>query len=107
MVLENTVKSSLGRPQNRCVHRLLKELNIISTTVRRITLKYFGHIIRRDSDNMEQLEVYSKVEGLTCRGRFATLLIEQIKDLIATLLQSIIRLTTYREKWRYIVHNIT
>lgn len=51
---------------------ILNELNItdrLSTICRRRIFQYFGHVSRRNQDNLEKLIVQGKIERRRLRGR--------------------------------------
>lgn len=82
---------------------ILNELRIkdrLSTICRRRILQFFGHISRRENDNLERLIVQGKVEGKRPRGRSPTRWIDQIKEITGKSLQTNIRAAEDRQQWR-------
>ncbi|XP_071582447.1 uncharacterized protein [Temnothorax nylanderi] len=89
---------------------ILKELNItdrLSTICRRRVLQYFGHITRRNQDNLEKLIVQGKVEGKRPRGRSPSRWLDQIKDITGQPLQKNLREAEDRHCWRTVVRHCT
>ncbi|CAH2230531.1 jg8859 [Pararge aegeria aegeria] len=58
---------------NASILRQLKITRRLSTTCLKRTLEYFGHIARRDGDNLEKIVVTGKVEGKRPRIKSALL----------------------------------
>ncbi|XP_071554988.1 uncharacterized protein [Temnothorax nylanderi] len=89
---------------------ILKELNItdrLSTICRRRVLQYFGHITRRNQDNLEKLIVQGKVEGKRPRGRSPSRWLDQIKDITGQPLQKNLREAEDRHCWKTVVRHCT
>ncbi|KMQ81702.1 endonuclease-reverse transcriptase [Lasius niger] len=69
---------------------ILNELEIkdrLSTICRRGILRYFGHITRRDHNNLERLIVQGRIEGRRPRGRSPSRWIYQIKEITGKSIQ--------------------
>lgn len=89
---------------------ILNELRIkdrLSTICRRRILQFFGHISRRENDNLERLIVQGKVEGKRPRGRSPTRWIDQIKEITGKSLQTNIRAAEDRQQWRRSINQHT
>lgn len=89
---------------------ILNELNIqdrLSTICRRRILQYFGHITRRDKDNLEKLIVQGKVEGRRPRGRSPLRWLDQVKEFTGHTLQSNLRAAEDRQQWKNTINKCT
>lgn len=82
---------------------ILEELQITDNerllpTIQRRILKFFGHVIRRDS--IEKLIIQGKVEGRRKRGRSPVRFMDQIKTLTNLSVAEVMRTADDREAWR-------
>lgn len=71
----------------------------------RIT-KFFGHVERRDPDNLERLVVQGKVQGARPRGRSPKRWTDQIKELTGYSLNEASEKVRHRSRWRTVVDKI-
>lgn len=88
---------------------IINELNIrtrLSTICDRRILKFFGHIIRRPSGNLEKLVVQGKVEGKRLRGRSPKRWIDQVKEISDQPLERALRRAEDRTDWELVVEEI-
>ncbi|CAG9839065.1 unnamed protein product, partial [Diabrotica balteata] len=60
------------RRTNNLILRELKVSQRLSSKVHLQQLKYFGHVMRANTENMERLKLQGKVEGRRSRGRSPT-----------------------------------
>lgn len=82
---------------------ILNELGItdrLSTTCRKRILHYFGHITGTDEDNLEKFIGQGKVEGRKPRGPFPSRWLEQIKNFTGHPLQTNLRDSEDRQRWK-------
>ncbi|PZC73730.1 hypothetical protein B5X24_HaOG208914, partial [Helicoverpa armigera] len=67
---------------------------------------YFGHIARRDANNLERLIVTGKVEGRRPRGRSPIRWSDQITKELEMPMNVAMHQATERNKWRHLVDKI-
>lgn len=75
----------------------------LSKIINRSILKYYGHISRRDDDNLERLIIQGKMEGKRPRGRSPRRWTDQVKELSKRPLAECSRIAKNREEWREVV----
>ena len=66
-------------------------------------LRFFGHITRRQEDNLKKLAVQGKVEGTRTRGRSPKRCLDQVGELSDQRLEQLIWSTKDREEWQEMV----
>lgn len=88
---------------NESILRELKIKTRLSTTCLRRVLEFFGHIARKDGNNLEQLMVTGKVDGKRPRGRSPLRWSDQISSSLETKLHDALHLAKDRQRWRNIV----
>ena len=87
---------------HRTNESVLSELHIttrLSTICMRRILNYFGHIVRRDPDNLEKTILLGRVEGRRSRGRIPTRWTDQIKEATRGTLYEAVRRAADRTQW--------
>lgn len=86
---------------------IIQELNIterLSTSIQSRILKYFGHVMRRDTDCMEKLIIQGKVPGRRPRGRSPSRWIDQLSKITHKPLHTLVHEAQDRELWRQTSH---
>ncbi|CAH2218535.1 jg525 [Pararge aegeria aegeria] len=78
----------------------------LSTTCLKRILEYFGHIARRDGDNLENIVVTGKVEGKRPRGRSPIRWSDQIRTALDTKVHTALNVAQSRVKWHKIVQKV-
>ncbi|CAH2250222.1 jg6913 [Pararge aegeria aegeria] len=68
--------------------------------------EYFGHIARRDGDNLEKIVVTGKVEGKRSRGRSLIRWLDQIHTALDTKVHIALHVAKSRVKWHKIVRKV-
>jgi hypothetical protein len=63
----------MERRTNASIMEELKVPNRLSTFVNKRMLQFFGHVVRRDGENLEKIIMEGKVEGRRPRGRTANM----------------------------------
>lgn len=89
---------------------IIKQLKIsrrLSSRVDEKILQFFGHIVRRDGENLEKIILQGKIEGTRPRGRTASRWIDQITKITGLPLQQALREAGNRPGWRRLVHGVT
>ena len=82
---------------------ILEELEItkrLSSTINRRILKYFGHLMGREGENLEKLTIQGKVPGRRDRGRYPKGYTDQIWKHTGVGLEECIRMASDREQWK-------
>lgn len=85
---------------------ILRELRIserLSAVCSRRVLSFFGHIARREPENLERTIITGNVPGKRSRGRAPARWSDQIKDLTGGDLYSAMRAAENRKDWRRFV----
>lgn len=85
---------------------ILTKLSIktrLSTICLKRVLQYFGHIARKDGDNLEKLVVTGKVEGKRARGRSPMRWSDQIRTTLDSTVYDALRVAEDRLRWRKII----
>ena len=93
---------------HRTNESILSELRIttrLSTICIRRILTYFGHVVRRDSDNLEKTMLLGRVEGSRGRGRTPIRWTDQVKEATGTAISVAIRMATDRAQWSNFAQN--
>lgn len=88
---------------------VLEEINSrnrLSSRINANIVKYFGHINRRNSSNLERLIIQGKVEGARTRGRSPKRWSDQIKTLTGKSLHEATRTADNRERRREVAQRI-
>src|SRR6266576_3564985 len=67
-------------------------------------LQYFGHIMRRESGNLEKMVIQGKVDGRRSRGRSPNRWSDQIRESCGEPLQIVIRTTLLNSWCIYVRH---
>lgn len=96
-----------ARRTNASILDVIQEPQRLSQTVYSRILRYFGHVSRRENDNLDRLIVQGKLEGRRPRGRSPKRWADQIKDLTNTSIIEATRDATNRDRWRDIVRRAT
>ncbi|CAH2254798.1 jg15382 [Pararge aegeria aegeria] len=94
---------------NVSILRQLKITRSLSATCRKPVkriLEYFGHIPRRDGDNLEKIVVTGEVEGKRPRGRSPIRLSDQIRSALDTKVHTALNVAQSRVKWHKIVQKV-
>lgn len=92
---------------NLSIIQEVKEPQRLSKLVQGRILRYFGHLQRRDVDNLERLIVQGQVEGTRSRGRSPIRWTDQIRASTDLTVNQAASSTYNREKWREMVRRIT
>ncbi|KAL4112861.1 hypothetical protein QTP88_016581 [Uroleucon formosanum] len=95
--------------ERRTNFSILVMLNVetrLAVMCKQTTLRFFGHIIRRDRSSLEKLMIKGKIEGKISRGRTPMRWIDQIKTITGYPLREAIRLAENRELRKEIVANV-
>ncbi|CAH2228347.1 jg2703 [Pararge aegeria aegeria] len=87
---------------NASILRQLKITRRLSTTCLKRIFEYFGHIARRDGDNLEKIVVIGKVEEKRPRGRSPI----RWSDQIDTKVHTVLNVAQSRVKWHKIVQKV-
>ncbi|CAH2210972.1 jg14263 [Pararge aegeria aegeria] len=95
-----------ARRTNASILRQLKITRRLSTTCLKRILEYFGHIARRDGDNLEKIVVTGKVEGKRPRGRSPIRWSDQIRTVLDTKVHTALNVAQSRVKWLKIVQKV-
>lgn len=85
---------------------ILKQLKIstrLSTMCLKRILEYFGHIARKDNDNLEKLIVTGKVDGKRSRGRSPMRWSDQIRTTLDTSVYDALHVAEDRGRWSKII----
>ncbi|KAJ8726616.1 hypothetical protein PYW07_001314 [Mythimna separata] len=85
---------------------ILQELQIssrLSSECLRRILQYFGHIARKESDNLERLIVTGKVDGKRARERSPIRWFDQIRAALNSTIYGALHNAKDRNRWRNIV----
>lgn len=90
---------------------ILKQLKLektqrLSTTCLQRILRYFGHVARRDTNNLERLMVTGKIEGKRPRGRSPKRWSDQITEELKMPVSDALHQATERDRWRQLVDGI-
>lgn len=85
--------------------KLEKTQRLSATCLRRI-MQYFGHVARRDGNNLERLIVTGKVEGKRPRGRSPNRWSDQISKQLEMPISAALHQATERNRWRQLVEEI-
>ena len=89
---------------NASILSKLKIKTRLSTTCLRKILEYFGHIARKDGDNLEKCMVTGKIEGKRPRGRSPMRWTDQIRTALETSTHDALHSASDRNNWRRITH---
>ena len=71
--------------------------------VRNSKLRYFGHIDRRNGDNIEKVLIQGSIQGTRKRGRPKLRWTDGIKEMTGLSLNTAHRLSQNRDRWRSII----
>lgn len=88
---------------NKSILDQLKITTRLSTICYRRVLSYFGHIARRQPDNLDKLVIVGKVEGKRLRGRSPTRWSDQIQNITGLSIPTALRQAEDRVVWRRLV----
>ncbi|KAL4705422.1 hypothetical protein ACJJTC_002260 [Scirpophaga incertulas] len=69
-------------------------------------VRYFGHVARRDTSNLERLVVTGKIEGKRPRGRSPKRWSDQIVEELQIPASDALHQATERDQWRRLVDGI-
>jgi hypothetical protein len=84
----------------------LKVRNRLSNLVNKRMLQFFGHVVRRDGENLEKIIMEEKVEGRRPRGRTANRWVDQVKRITDLPLQRSFRKAEDRPGWRHYIQDV-
>lgn len=87
---------------------ILNELQVkqrLSSICMQRILKYFGHIARKPSDNLEKLMITGKMDGKRPRGRSPKRWTDQVSEQLNIRMSEAIHCASDRGKWRQLVHH--
>ena len=87
---------------NVSILNALKVETRLSTICFQRIMQFFGHIVRRQGENLEKLIVQGKVEGKRKRGRSPSRWIDQVEECAGQSLGAVIRIAEDRDAWRNI-----
>ena len=73
-------------------------------SVKKRKLLYFGHIMRKQGDNLEKEVMQGTTPGSRARGRPRTAWMTNITSWTRLSLEQLLRLTEDRQQWRMMVH---
>ena len=76
-------------------------------TIDRIKLKYFGHVSRREGDNLEKIIVQGRVEGTRKRGRQKLRWADGLRDRTGLSMNTLTRLAQNRQTWHNFIIRVT
>ena len=79
----------------------------LSSKINKNKLQYFGHISRRDGDNLEKIFMQGCVAGSCRRGRQKLRWTDGIKELTGLSINVAYRSALDRQKWNYIINRVT
>ena len=85
---------------------ILQELQIktrLSVVCLKRVLGLFGHIVRREPDNLERTILFGGVEGKRARGRIPTRWTDQIREVTGGSLYEAAERARDRVEWRYVI----
>ncbi|KAL4710769.1 hypothetical protein ACJJTC_009318 [Scirpophaga incertulas] len=103
-----------GKAGDDAVHpKVLTEARIYNENIPRLSticlqriVRYFGHVARRDTSNLERLVVTGKIEGKRPRGRSPKLWSDQIVEELQIPVSDALHQATERDQWRRLVDGI-
>ncbi|XP_052744154.1 uncharacterized protein LOC128199289 [Bicyclus anynana] len=75
----------------------------LSTICLKRILEYFGHIARKDGDNLEKLVITGKVEGKRSRGRSPMRWSDQVRTTLESTVYDALRVAGDRKEWHTIL----
>lgn len=84
----------------------LEKTKRLSTTCLQRIVRYFGHVARRDTNNLERLMVTGKIEGKRPRGRSPKRWSDQISEELEISVSTALHQATERNRWRQLVDEI-
>lgn len=90
-----SVRHEVGAPTKLC-NAIIKQ-----------KLQYFGHIVRRDGENLEKLIMFGKVEGKRSRGRQKLRWTDGIATLTGKTIYSCYNKAQNRHEWRSFINKVT
>ena len=79
----------------------------LSSKINKNKLQYFGHISRREGDNLEKIFMQGCVAGSRRRGRQKLRWTDGIKELTGLSINVAYRSALDRQKWNYIINRVT
>ena len=89
---------------NEKVLQLADERLYIITTIKKIKITYFGHMIRRN--NIHRLLLEGTLEEKVCRGRPRTEWLTNITEWTGMRYEDLVRIAQDREPWRITTNNL-
>uniref|UniRef100_A0A2H1V166 SFRICE_001441 n=1 Tax=Spodoptera frugiperda TaxID=7108 RepID=A0A2H1V166_SPOFR len=69
-------------------------------------MNYFGHIARRNPDNLKKLVVVGQVNGKRPRSRSPTLWLDAVNKMTGLIVPQAIKTAEDRGAWRRVVHQV-
>jgi hypothetical protein len=93
----------MERRTNASIMEELKVPNRLSTLVNKRMFQFFGHVVRRDGENLENIIMEGKVEGRRPRGRTANRWVDQVKRITDLPLQRSLRKAEDSPGWRHYI----
>jgi hypothetical protein len=96
--------------EKRTNQSIIDELGIkehLSNLAERRILKYFGHIMRRNTVSLEKTILQGKIHGSRTRGRPPMRWLDQIPTLTKTPFESALRAAQNRSGWRQKIQEVT
>ena len=94
------------RTNESILHEIGERPNLFKAIVKQ-KLQYFGHIARRDGDNLEKMMMFGKVEGKRSRGRQKLLWTDGIVSLTKNSIYNCYSCAQNRSVWKNFIRQVT